>query len=164
VTKFLRKKIVKLQTTYAIASENMPDPIPGEKEVMLWNTKKPYLYLRRTKDGRTIVGGRDEDFVNPAKRDKLIHEKSRQLTGDFNKLFPDTVFKPEFSWTGTFGTTRDSLPYIGQYPMRSNTYFALGFGGNGITFSVIAAEIIRDLLTGKKNPDATIFSFDRASR
>jgi glycine/D-amino acid oxidase-like deaminating enzyme len=164
VTEFLRKRIVKLQSTYAIVSENMPDPIPGEKEVMLWNTKKPYLYLRRTKDGRTIIGGRDEDFVNPAKRDKLIHEKSKQLTGDFNKLFPDAVFKPEFSWTGTFGTTRDGLPYIGQYPVRSNTYFALGFGGNGITFSVIAAQIIRDLLTGKKNPDATIFSFDRPSR
>jgi len=37
----------------------------------------------------------------------------------------------------------------------------LGFGGNGITFSVIAAEIIRDMITGKRNKDASLFSFDR---
>jgi glycine/D-amino acid oxidase-like deaminating enzyme len=37
----------------------------------------------------------------------------------------------------------------------------LGFGGNGITFSVIAAEIIRDLITGRKNENAVIFDFNR---
>jgi len=37
----------------------------------------------------------------------------------------------------------------------------LGSGGNGITFSVVAAEIIRDMLLSKKNPDAGIFSFKR---
>ena len=45
---------------------------------------------------------------------------------------------------------------------RPHTYFALGFGGNGITFSVIAAVIIRDMLKlVKENKDADIFKFDR---
>jgi len=39
--------------------------------------------------------------------------------------------------------------------------FALGFGGNGITFSLIAAEILRDMILGKQNKDADIFSFER---
>ena len=42
-----------------------------------------------------------------------------------------------------------------------HTYYALGFGGNGITFSVIAAEIILDMIMGRKNKDASLFSFDR---
>jgi glycine/D-amino acid oxidase-like deaminating enzyme len=37
----------------------------------------------------------------------------------------------------------------------------LGYGGNGITFSMIASEIIRDLILGKTNKNAAIFSFDR---
>jgi len=37
----------------------------------------------------------------------------------------------------------------------------LGFGGNGITFSAIAAGILRDLFLGKVNRDAAIFSFER---
>ena len=39
-------------------------------------------------------------------------------------------------------------------------YFALGYGGNGITFSVIAAEMIKDMYLGKNNGE-NIFRFDR---
>ena len=90
-----------------------------------------------------------------------MHRKTKQLANDYLRLFPDSEFEPEFSWTGTFGTTADGLPYIGRYPKLPHTYFALGFGGNGITFSLIAAEMLTDILTGKKNQDTGLFSFDR---
>ena len=117
--------------------------------------------MRLTKDNRIIIGGRDEDFYNPHKRDKLIKKKSALLKNDFSKLFPATELIPEFCWTGTFGSTKDALPYIGTYNKTPHTYYALGFGGNGITFSVIAAEIICDMITGKKNENALLFSFNR---
>jgi glycine/D-amino acid oxidase-like deaminating enzyme len=162
ITEFIEKKIVKLNSTFVIASEQIQSPVPAWKEkVLLWNTANPYLYIRLSKDNRIIVGGRDEAFYNPAKRDRLIKRKSAQLKKDFCKLFPNLEMIPEFSWAGTFGTTKDSLPYIGTYSKTPHTYYALGFGGNGITFSVIAAEIIRDLLKGKKNEDAMLYSFDR---
>jgi len=53
------------------------------------------------------------------------------------------------------------LPYIGSYKKLTNSFFALGFGGNGITFSQVAGEIIADLVKGKKNKDAGLFSFER---
>jgi glycine/D-amino acid oxidase-like deaminating enzyme len=162
VTEIIREKIVKLHSTYATASEHLPAAADGMLgDALLWNTADPYLYLRRTHDGRILVGGRDEDFISPVKRDRLIPHKTKQLAADYLKLFPDSEFKPEFSWTGTFGTTADGLPYIGRYPSLPNTYFALGFGGNGITFSLIAAEILADILSGKKNADAALFSFER---
>ena len=108
-----------------------------------------------------MVGGRDEDFFDPIKRDKLIKKKTELLVKDFNKIFPDIEFKHEFSWAGTFGSTKDGLPFIGTYKRKPNSFFSLGFGGNGITFSLIAAEIITDLIKGKKNSDAEIFSFER---
>jgi len=83
------------------------------------------------------------------------------LQKDFHKVLPKLSFKKEFEWSGTFGKTKDSLPYIGPYKKTPNAYYALGFGGNGITFSAIAAEIIRDLLCGQPNYDAKLFSFDR---
>jgi glycine/D-amino acid oxidase-like deaminating enzyme len=112
-------------------------------------------------DRRVIVGGRDEKFHNSQRRDKLIGKKSRQLAKDFQNLFPQIEFRPEFSWCGTFGSTKDGLPYIGEYRKRPHSYFSLGFGGNGIVFSLVAAEIISDLIRGKKNNDAAIFSFER---
>lgn len=161
VVEFIDKKIVDLKSTYAVVSEQYNERKFWKDEVLIWNTANPYLYVRTTPDGRVLVGGRDEDFYNPDKRNKLISKKTKQLTKDINTLFPQLDFKPEFSWTGTFGATKDGLPFIGVYDKLPNSYFALGFGGNGITFSLIAAEIIRDLLLGKENKDASIFSFDR---
>ncbi|MEO6167261.1 MAG: FAD-dependent oxidoreductase [Chitinophagales bacterium] len=162
VVNYLDKKIVKLQSTYATISEQVDDSVSlWKNEAMIWNTADPYLYIRTTKDRRIIVGGRDEEFSNPRRRDKLLPKKSRQLVSDFKKIFPLIPFKPEFSWTGTFGATQDGLPFIGIYPKMPHAFFSLGFGGNGITFSQIGAEIIADLLLEKKNPDAEIFSFNR---
>jgi len=151
ITEFVDKKIVKLNSIYALASEHIQSPVPVWKDkTLLWNTADPYLYMRLTKDSRVIIGGRDEEFYNSSKRDKLIKKKSSLLKKDFSKLFPEIELIPEFSWAGTFGNTKDALPYIGAYNKIPHTYYALGFGGNGITFSLIAAEIIRDMITGKK--------------
>jgi glycine/D-amino acid oxidase-like deaminating enzyme len=162
VVDFISKPIVKLTSTYAVASEAFNSPIkPGKSDVLIWNTAKPYLYFRSTNDNRIIVGGRDEEFFSHIKRDKLIPQKSKQLQKDFKKIFPSIPFKTEFSWAGIFGSTKDGLPYIGAYSKLPNSFFALGFGGNGITFSQVAGEIIASLLKGKKNKDANIFSFER---
>ena len=76
-------------------------------------------------------------------------------------MFPLIPFRAEFSWAGVFGSTKDGLPYIGQYKRLANSFFALGFGGNGITFSQMAGEIIASLIKGKRNKDVELFSFDR---
>lgn len=161
VTEFMNQSIVQLHSTYAIISEHADSSNFWKDGSMIWNTANPYLYMRLTSDHRILVGGRDEPFYDPAARDRLIKRKTKQLTADFNHLFPEINFIPEFSWTGTFGTTKDALPYIGRHPNFPHTYFALGFGGNGITFSVIAAEIIRDMIMGHENKEAPLFSFER---
>ena len=163
VVNFISKPIVKLASTYAIASESFNSPQKfGKKDTIIWNTAKPYLYMRTTKDNRIIIGGRDEEFFSHIKRDKLIPQKTKQLRHDFTKMFPSIPFKTEFSWAGVFGSTKDGLPYIGAYKKLPNSFFALGFGGNGITFSQVAGEIIASLVKGKKNKDVELFSFERA--
>lgn len=162
VINFISEPIVKLTSTYAIASESFNSPQKfGKNDAVIWNTAKPYLYMRTTKDNRIIIGGRDEEFFTHNKRDKLIPRKTKQLRDDFKKMFPLNLFKTEFSWAGVFGSTKDGLPYIGAYKNLPNSFFALGFGGNGITFSQVAGEVIASLIKGKKNKDIELFSFDR---
>lgn len=161
VVNYIAEPIVKLKSTYAIISEQHDEKDFWKDEVLIWNTANPYLYMRTTPDNRIIIGGRDEDFYNPKKRDAIIDRKAAQLQQDFKKIFPKIPFDMEFSWTGTFGETKDGLPYIGAYDLLPNGFFALGFGGNGITFSVTAARIIRELLQGKTVADAQIFRFGR---
>lgn len=160
VVKYIHKHVVDLKSTYAVISEEMEPTFQWYKDCLIWETKESYLYLR-TYGNRVLAGGRDENFINPVKRDKLIKHKAALLCTDVKKLFPAMSFKPEFSWTGIFGSTKDGLPYIGKYKSLPNSLFALGFGGNGITFSVIAADIIVQEISGKKHPDLDLYSFER---
>jgi len=41
-------------------------------------------------------------------------------------------------------------------------YAAMGYGGNGITFSMMAAQMLRGMITGEGDPDADLVSFGRA--
>ena len=61
----------------------------------------------------------------------------------------------------SFGETATGLPTIGEIPGHRNCWAALGYGGNGITYSRIAAEIIRTALTGGSDPDADLYAFKR---
>ena len=161
-TPFLRRDIGKLVSTYALASEPLSSFAGwGEDQCLIWEHAHPYLYFRTTDDGRVIMGGEDERFRNPARRDRHVQKKSERLARRFHELFPDIPMRVAFSWAGTFGETSDGLAYIGQLPEWPNAYFALGYGGNGITFSILAAEIIRDAMLGRPNEHARLFAFDR---
>jgi glycine/D-amino acid oxidase-like deaminating enzyme len=162
VVNFIPKKIVDFYCTYAIISEHQAEhECLWKDRVMMWNTDDPYLYMGLTKDNRILIGGRDERFSNSVTRELYLDRKATLLEKDFKKIYPQISFKREFEWCGTFGKTKDALPYIGAYAKTPNTYYALGFGGNGITFSVIAAEIITALIKGQKHEDAALFSFER---
>jgi glycine/D-amino acid oxidase-like deaminating enzyme len=99
--------------------------------------------------------------VNAKRRDALISQKTRTLIKKFGRLFPDLPLEVAYAWEGAFGETKDGLAYIGVHTRFPQTFFALGYDGNGITCSVIAAEIIRDSFLGRTNRDAHLFRFGR---
>jgi len=158
-----RRSPAKLVSTFAVASE--PGTVPRQWEdhpAVMWERARPYLYLRRTPEGRVIIGGEDERFRSPHHRDALVVRKAKRLVERYRELFGDDArFDAAFAWAGTFGETKDGLPFIGAHSKWPSCQFALGYGGNGITFSVIAAEVIRDALLGRADPLAELFRFDR---
>ncbi len=160
-TEIIKEDFVKLLSTYAIVgerNEEMPSPL---NDLLVWNTSDPYMYLRTTDDNRILIGGKDEDFVDTEKRDQLLGKKAATIEKYLNKILPKNNFRVDFAWAGTFGETKDGLPYIGKHPDFPSTYFVLGFGGNGITFSVMGMDIISKMLKGKKVSLAQYFKFGR---
>lgn len=158
---YFRTRCTALHSTYALISEPLSDFSAWPKHRLFWETARPYFYFRTTPDGRVLMGGADVPFQNPTARDALLTRKTAQLAARFRRLFPKTPMEVAYSWTGTFAETSDGLPVIGASPEHPRTYVALGYGGNGITYSLVAAEIIRDLCLGEKNPDAKLFGFSR---
>lgn len=125
----------------------------------IWEASDPYLYLRSTRDGRVICGGEDEDFVDEDKRDSLIDKKTEAIRRKLGKLLPQLSTEVDYAWTGTFGASDTGLPTLGPMPDLRNCWAVMGFGGNGITYSRIGAEIIRAGLLGKGDPDAELYAF-----
>lgn len=160
---YLADELTTLVATFALVTEPRADfpGWPGRR--LIWETARPYVYLRQTDDGRAIIGGYDECTTDPRRRTALLVRKTALLTRRFQQLLPRIPCEPAYSWAGMFAETPDGLPYIGRHPRVPHTYFALGYGGNGITYSVIAAEIIRDLICEGTSRDAELFRFDRSS-
>ncbi|MEK7949363.1 NAD(P)/FAD-dependent oxidoreductase [Luteolibacter soli] len=152
---------VDLNSSFALASEPLRPESRWWRGAMIWESARPYLYAREDADGRVLIGGEDVPFRAPAARDAMIPAKAAKLERRFRKLMPSLAWEPAFAWAGTFAETRDGLAYIGAHRDHPLCYFALGFGGNGIVFSLIAAEVIAADLAAKVHPWAGPFRFDR---
>jgi glycine/D-amino acid oxidase-like deaminating enzyme len=162
---FLPEPVTALHSTYALVSEPVTEFVgwPAQR-ALIWETARPYFYLSTTCDDRCIIGGYDEPFRDPAARDRLLPRKTAALQRKFHRWLPKVPLEVATSWAGTFAETEGGLPFIGRHAQVPHTWFALGYGGNGITFSLIAAEIIRAEMLGRADPDAPLFGFERDER
>jgi glycine/D-amino acid oxidase-like deaminating enzyme len=150
-----------VSSSWAIATSPQPQNI-WKGGALIWEDSKDYLYARSTVAGRIIIGGEDSDeVIEPDARDALIPQKSRVLAQKLRALWPIANADIEFRWSGTFDTTTDGLPLIGPVPGAKRIYAAYGYGGNGITFSFLAAQLIGDLIAGATSPLLTDFALDR---
>ena len=160
-TQIIKEKFVDLLSSYAIVSEPFIEKPSKIAETLIWDTGDPYIYMRTTDDNRILIGGEDDDFRDARKRDASITKKKARLEKIFEKLFPGISFRTDFAWAGTFGETKDGLPYIGEHPDFPGAYFVLGMGGNGITFSVIGMDMFSQHMQGKTHPMAKYWKFKR---
>ena len=151
--------------TYVIAT---PPLSPGERasvglgDVMLWDTDDPYHYLRWTPDHRLLFGGGDRPVRPGRRRPAALAERTRALVRDLSGFYPSLAHvEPAFAWEGLFATTPDGLPYVGTHRRYPRHLFALGYGGNGMTFSFIAARMLARIIDGTARPEDAIFSFGR---
>ncbi len=146
-------------STYAIATKPQKRRIwPGG--AFIWEASDPYLYMRTTVDGRIICGGEDEDFVDEQRRDQLLPAKTARISAKLKNMFPHLDTNADFAWAGCFGTTTTGLPYISVLPGHPRLIAVQGYGGNGITFSQIASEIVSTIISGGEDIDAKLFAFD----
>lgn len=153
-------QLTELRSTYAMVTE--PVALDGCVEsTLLWETGDPYLYVRSTWDHRVIVGGEDEAFVEASKRDALLAEKAETLRARVGELLSIEPPPVAYNWAGTFARTSDGLPFIDEPDRWPGVQFALGYGGNGITFGLIAARCISDHLEGRAMMQDGLYSFRR---
>lgn len=158
----LSARVATNHSSYALVTEPLRDGPAWLADTLLWETARPYLYLRPTADGRLMLGGADDNLDVPAKRDALVNRKCAGIRKKIGKLLPELTLEPAFAWAGTFAETADSLPYFGAHPeLGPRVQFAMAYGGNGVVFSALGAEILRARILGENHPLSQFLSFGR---
>ncbi len=155
----LKDKII-IRRTYAFCSE------PYEKylwkdDAMIWETKRPYLYFRTTKDRRIIGGGLDDNNTEAEQDEQSILEKAKEIARRIESIYPRLNIDISYCWSALFFGSDDGLPFIGKDPDKSNVYYLLGYEGNGTCYSMAGALIIKDGIVGKSNVYQDIVKVNR---
>jgi glycine/D-amino acid oxidase-like deaminating enzyme len=134
--------------SYVIALDNAPD-IGG-------------MYLEEVKDGLSfrnhgdllLIGGGDHKTGKKGGFWNVL----REFAG---KAYPYSEEK--YAWATQDCMSLDGIPYIGRYGKSAEgLYVASGFNKWGMTSSMLSAMIITDMILGKKNEFAPVFSPQRS--
>ncbi len=147
-------------STWVIATKPQPRKI-WPTGCIIWEAADPYLYIRTTPEGHVICGGEDAEIADDDARDALNEAKTATLVRKLGKLLPMIDAIADYSWSGSFGDSKTGTPTIGPVPRMPNCYAAMGYGGNGITFSMMAGQMLRAMITGTGDPDSDLVSFGR---
>ncbi len=133
--------------SYVIALENAPD-LHG----MYIDGSGNGLSFRNYKD-LLLLGGSSHRTGKPSGAWQTLRDFAR-------KYFPDA--KEKYHWATQDCMTLDDVAYIGRYSaMTENLYVATGFNKWGMTTSMVAAEVLRDLICGRQSRYASLFSPSR---
>ncbi|MGM9627338.1 MAG: FAD-dependent oxidoreductase [Faecousia sp.] len=135
------------QRSYALSLENA-QPLEG----MYLEARENGLSFRSFR-GSLILGGGGHRTGKPGGG----WQELEQFT---HAHYPQA--KITHRWATQDCMTLDGIPYIGQYSARTpNLYVATGFNKWGMTSSMVAAQLLTDLITGKSSPYTEVFSPSR---
>jgi glycine/D-amino acid oxidase-like deaminating enzyme len=157
----------RMKDTYVVATRRLRG---RRAPLMAWDTERPYHYLRWMEDGRLIFGGEDTKHRSAKGSRTRIATARERLLAFLAEIYPELANeKLEYAWEGLFAETPDGLPFIGEHSRFPRHLFALGYGGNGMTASFMAAKTLLFLYQDGDNAAtgrriANLFAFARARR
>lgn len=140
---FSKKEYGDLYRTYNIVTSPLKAPL-WQDNIILKSADKPYFYGRDTVDGRVILGGCDKKNIP---LNKVSFEK---LKSEIKVLIPNEPFEIDYEYFGAFRITKNNIPYIGK-DKKTNIYYSLCYGGNGIVFATMGGKILEDFFKKKNN-------------
>ena len=143
--------------SYVVALEG--EQVPKELEGMYYGIDQDGLSFRHAQ-GKLLVGGGSHRTGKPFKNGKRVQGGMCYLKEQVNRYYPEGEIVA--SWAAQDCMPHDGIPFIGKFSMKhENWYVATGFQKWGMTTAMISAMIISDLVVGKKNPYAAVFSPQR---
>ena len=123
---------------------------------LVYDMYDPYHYYRTQEingESFLIVGGEDHKTGENTNTTQCFLQLESHIRSHFK------VAGITHRWSSQYYEPVDGLPYIGKLPgARENVLVATGYGGNGMTYSHVAALVLSDLILGKESRYDDLFS------
>jgi len=138
--------------SYAMAVTLRDNKYPAE---LAYDMYDPYHYYRTQEvDGKPylIAGGEDHKTGHEPNTERCFLNLESYLRKYFD------IDEVAFKWSSEYFEPSDGIAYIGHLPGASeNIYVATGYGGNGMTYSHIAARTLHDLIVNGQSEFADLY-------
>ena len=148
---------------YATYVVTLEVPKGSYEDAIVWDTEDPYHYVRfqpgEPSDAfdLAIVGGADH---KTGQEDDQLN-RWRDLEAWTREHYPQAG-KRRHQWSGQVFETADGLALIGLAPWNGrNVYVVTGDSGMGMTHGTIAGSLLTDLIAGRPNKAAELYSPSR---
>jgi len=130
---------------------------PAEREaaglkstVFITDTRTLRFYYRLLPDGRMQIGSRSAVRGADAEHPRHLALLREGLARKFPSLRGVEI---DYSWWGWVDVSHDMMPRITQPDPAQHLYYALGYGGNGVSFSAPAGRRLAQRLMGQDGVD-----------
>ncbi|MGJ5181475.1 NAD(P)/FAD-dependent oxidoreductase [Bradyrhizobium oligotrophicum] len=124
---------------------------------VITDTRTLRYYYRLLPDNRVQIGSRSAITGADA-----AHDRHLQLLIDgLHRKFPAlTGIEIDYSWWGWVDVSHDMMPRIVRPDPQAKLVYALGYGGNGVSYSAQAGRRMAQMLAGQafKGQDLPIFT------
>jgi glycine/D-amino acid oxidase-like deaminating enzyme len=149
LTPLLRNKIMPILSNSVVTRPLTDAEIAATNfrtRTFLTDTRTLRFYYRLLPDNRLQLGSRSS--VTGADAERAVHRQL--LTDAIARKFPPLAGIPiEHSWWGWVDVSHDMMPRICRPDPAQTVWHALGYGGNGVSFSTWAGKRLAERVAGK---------------
>lgn len=122
------------------------------------------FYYSLDKEGRVICSLKgikyNSKFLDDKYINNFLNDRYKKMESHIDKIFGEKI-EPEFVYNYNEVLTNDGLPIIDEIPNMPNCFCNLSFGNNGILYSIVGAEMLKNAINGLFSKNMELFKIDR---
>lgn len=166
--KYLKDTPISLMKNFVIVTEKINNIAKEDREFVAKDIYEPSNFIRFTDSGEIIMGGGTLKVTEKVITDKYINAviegRYKRLFNNLVKMLPnEEKIKVKNCYYGMYLETKDNLPIIDEFDNLPNVYLNLGIGTNGIVYSTIGANILKDVCKEYHTKDMAMFKINRTT-
>lgn len=164
--KYIKDIPISLMKNFTVITEPINSISKDNIDFVAKDINYPSNFIRFTDNKEIMIGGGTLKVTEKVISDKYINQiiegRYKRLFNYLARIMPnEEKIKIKNCYYGMYLETKDNLPIIDELDELPNVYINLGIGTNGIVYSAIGANMLKDICKEYHTKDMTMFKINR---